>query len=663
MNKISYSIIIIFIIAINCCLAVTLNQPESIFYDEANDLYIISNTGSQGAADGKILSIDKEGNIGVVIESGLNDPRGMVLIDGMIYVADVNSIAIVDYKGKSLIITINISSSMLLNDICYDGDNYLYITDTQLSLIYRLNIKTEEVIKLNPHGQIDKPNGIIYEKEQNRLIFVSFREKSPIQAIDLQTLNVSVLKQTEFDYLDGIAKDREGNYFISSWGNTNPNQGKIYKYKSDFSGDLVAQSDLSGPADIFFNPLTDTLAIPNMTTNSISYTWLPTKPSSPKPIFPENDAKGLGQDITFSWTRGLGAARYYIRLATNPNFDPYLREDTIWYRTSGEVKGLEKNTKYYYKIRCCNLIQKSNWSEIRTFTTVGITIQAPNLLSPDDNAINVSLTPIFIWTNTGAKTYNMQLSLDKNFTDPIKIKINEIEDTTFLMPGTLANNKKYYWRVNSIINQDTSIWSDIKSFTTEGIAATPILISPQDNSTGIPLKPLFKWEQSDMSGTSSYHLIISKDENFEQIAYSILINANQFDTTLQSELEADTKYYWRVAALSIQDSIPNFSDTWSFNTLNPSDINSITLNNPIISVFPNPTSEDLNIEIKIDNPSNVSITIYNELGNYTKQLSKGLVGDKSIRFPIKTSEFTDGIYFLKILIDNRLFYYKLNIIH
>lgn len=649
---------------INYCLAVTLNQPESILYDEQNDLYIISNIGSQGGPDGKILTMDKNGNLDIVIESGLNDPKGMVLIEGKIYATDVNSIAIIDYGAKSLLKKIEIGSSMFLNDICYDGDNFLYITETQLNQIYKFNLKTEEVTALNAHGQIDKPNGIIYEKEQNRLAFVSFREKSPIQAIDLETLNVSVLKQTEFDYLDGIAKDREGNYYISSWGNTNPNQGKIYKYKSDFSGDMVVLSDLSGPADIFFNPFTDTLAVPNMTTNSISYTWLPTKPSAPKLIYPENDAKDLGQVIAFSWARGLGAARYYIRLSLNPEFDPYLREDTIWYKTSGTLKGFEKNTKYYYKIRCCNLIQKSDWTEIRSFTTAGLIVEPPVLIFPEDNSTNVSLNPVFKWSSTGADKYNIQLSLDENFTEPVKILINDITDTIFEMPGKLAANTKYYWRANSVRQTTISSWSNYRTFTTtSGIAVKPDLLFPGNNTVNIPLKPNFKWEQIDKFNTAAYHLLISKYQSFEPLSYSVWVNTDKSDTTLESELEPDTKYYWRVAALSIQDSIPYYSEIWSFNTLNPSAVNEIILDNPIINIFPNPATDYIRINIITNESSKVYISIYDELGNFKGILYDGCFINQNNYFSFKTAGYSSGIYVLKIIIDKKLLFYNLNIIN
>lgn len=57
-----------------------------------------------------------------------------------------------------------------------------------------------------------------------------------------------------------VAKDLNGNFYVSSWsGGSN-----ITRFGNGFTTQVnVVTSGLSNPADIFYNPVTDTLAVPN----------------------------------------------------------------------------------------------------------------------------------------------------------------------------------------------------------------------------------------------------------------------------------------------------------------------------------------------------------------------------------------------------------------
>ena len=57
---------------------------------------------------------------------------------------------------------------------------------------------------------------------------------------------------------DGIAKDGAGNYFVSAWGSNS-----VTRYTNTFTSPTTVVTGLTSPADIFYNVLTDTLAVPN----------------------------------------------------------------------------------------------------------------------------------------------------------------------------------------------------------------------------------------------------------------------------------------------------------------------------------------------------------------------------------------------------------------
>ena len=85
------------------------------------------------------------------------------------------------------------------------------------NLIYRVHLPELSLTEFVGSG-ITAPNGLFYDGEQERLLLVSFRGHSPVQAIALADSTVSTVITTDFDNLDGIARDNQGRFYISSWG-------------------------------------------------------------------------------------------------------------------------------------------------------------------------------------------------------------------------------------------------------------------------------------------------------------------------------------------------------------------------------------------------------------------------------------------------------------
>ena len=117
------------------------------------------------------------------------------------------------------------------------------------------------------------------------MLFCQFIPNAPIKAYSLEDSSVTTVITTNLSYFDGLAIDGAGNIYVSCWGNNS-----IYRYDNAFSqpGERVS-SGHSGPADIFYNQLDNTLAVPNyfsdvvefipMTPAGIDETLGPTSPS------------------------------------------------------------------------------------------------------------------------------------------------------------------------------------------------------------------------------------------------------------------------------------------------------------------------------------------------------------------------------------------------
>lgn len=88
-----------------------------------------------------------------------------------------------------------------------------------------------------------------------------------------------------------------------------------------------------------------------------------------------------------------------------------------------------------------------------------------DLIDPINNAVNVSVTPTFVWNCTTSEyPYHIQVSANPDFSELI---INEIVDVeTYESSIELDSTTQYWWRVG-IEDDGYYIWSDIWTFTTE----------------------------------------------------------------------------------------------------------------------------------------------------------------------------------------------------
>lgn len=97
---------------------------------------------------------------------------------------------------------------------------------------------------------------------------------------------------------------------------------------------------------------------------------------------------------------------------------------------------------------------------VNVFAPLG---QAPLKLSPEDDAANVDVLPVFTWqTVDGAQSYYLQVASDPGFTNLV-IDQPGLTDTSFMAPSPLQTDKLFYWRI-SVTNpcgtvQDVQVFS------------------------------------------------------------------------------------------------------------------------------------------------------------------------------------------------------------
>ncbi|MBN1781075.1 SMP-30/gluconolactonase/LRE family protein [bacterium] len=235
-----------------------LKEPESVVFDAARNRYLVSNKG-----DGKIIQIADGAQS--VFNADQVSIRGLHILGDSLYAACNAGIAAFNLSTGTRWLTLPITGQNFLNDITSGDASTLYVSDSGAGKIYKVNPLTGTFSTLC--SGLSSPNGLYFDKTANRILVCYFRANSPISAVNPDNGTVTQVAATSLGNLDGIAEDGAGRFYVSSWS-TNA----VYRFNSLFS-DAPEQvsSGHNGPADIYYNKLSDILAVPNMNANTLDF--------------------------------------------------------------------------------------------------------------------------------------------------------------------------------------------------------------------------------------------------------------------------------------------------------------------------------------------------------------------------------------------------------
>lgn len=254
--------------------------PESVFYDEANDRYLVSNI------NGKVVEADNNGYISVVSPDGkmvtekwiaggqnkvtLNAPKGTAIAGGVLYVADVDTVRMFDAKSGAPKGELKVPGATFLNDVSAAPDGRVYVSDSGLNgdfgptgtdAIYAIEKgKLKTVAK---DAALGKPNGLLATKDSVWAVTFGSGElyRLDTKAIDGKATKADVVKLPK-GQLDGIVMSGD-QLFISSW------EGSCV-FKGKTAGPFeVAFPGLKAPADIGLDKKRSRLLVPRFMENMI----------------------------------------------------------------------------------------------------------------------------------------------------------------------------------------------------------------------------------------------------------------------------------------------------------------------------------------------------------------------------------------------------------
>jgi hypothetical protein len=200
-------------------------------------------------------------------------------------------------------------------------------------------------------------------------------------------------------------------------------------------------------------------------------------PTAPSLGSPANGAVNQALWVSVTWS-GIGNGVYRLQVSTDAAFASLiLNQGGIpGTHASRSLSGLlARSTTYYWRVKVTINGLTSNWSEVRRFTTASISVPpAPVLVSPANNATNVSASPTLVWEAAPDATYYYVSFSDDPFfgaDNEDAMFVTFYASTTSLQVNNLLNYLGHsgtpttvYWKVMGI-NSWMGPWSATQQFT------------------------------------------------------------------------------------------------------------------------------------------------------------------------------------------------------
>jgi hypothetical protein len=183
-------------------------------------------------------------------------------------------------------------------------------------------------------------------------------------------------------------------------------------------------------------------------------------------------------------------------------------------------------------------------------------IYAPTLVSPSDGATNIHPSILLDWNPVAtAAKYQIWIDTTASFSNPASYFVTY----SAYMVNLLLFNTTYYWKVRAIgVNNDTSSWSAVRSFTT---IEKPTLKYPSSGSKPTHAVHALKWDA--INGASGYVYEVDTTATFSSPL--LVQGVSTTNSATVALLRYGQTYYWRVKAFHSLDT-SNWSNTNNYVT-------------------------------------------------------------------------------------------------
>jgi sugar lactone lactonase YvrE len=259
--------------------------PESVLYDRADDVYLVSNINGGGVAadnNGFISRVSPNGTVLDLkwIEGGkngvtLDGPKGSAIANGTLYVADITNLRKFDARTGAPTGSISFPNATFLNDVASDNRGNVYVSDIGFKVdasglapsgtdaIYKVSRNDTVSVFAAGNALLNHPNGLLVLPNGNLqvLSFDPFDGTKEIYVLDRTGARVSTTAMPAGN-LDGVVRNH-GRLIVSSWATSS-------LYTVSQSGAIsVLATNLPSPADIGLDTRRDRVLVPLFDDNKV----------------------------------------------------------------------------------------------------------------------------------------------------------------------------------------------------------------------------------------------------------------------------------------------------------------------------------------------------------------------------------------------------------
>jgi len=274
-----------------------LQSPYSFINDPIEKGYFLSSVnGEAETADnnGFITKLDPHGKLLNLkfIQGGKGDitlhaPKGMAVVEHVLYVADLDTLRGFDTTTGKPVLTLTIRSSTAsqteppqtsLSDVTFDGKGHLYCSDQKANTIYRVDPAAQTFSVLVTDRALAGPSGLVVHPKSGQIIAVSW-DKGKISEISPDGVVTELFSNgffsNRFQNLRGVDFDRWGNMYVSDF-----TTGKVWRMSWDKRFQVIAEF-LPSPGDLSIDRANNLILVPYELAHAAEMNGLET-PSSAK---------------------------------------------------------------------------------------------------------------------------------------------------------------------------------------------------------------------------------------------------------------------------------------------------------------------------------------------------------------------------------------------
>lgn len=182
--------------------------PNDVVFDESRNRYLASSWSGNA-----VIALDAQGNQSV-FKSPVPHAHGMEIRDSLLFVASDQRILVLHAETAALLDSFTVPGAQTLGHIALDDPAYVYASDWTARKIFRIDLAADTAGALV--SLTDMPMGLWLEPENGRLVFLTYVNNAPVRAVSLPGGVMSTIRTTTINAADALCRDAAGRYYVSS---------------------------------------------------------------------------------------------------------------------------------------------------------------------------------------------------------------------------------------------------------------------------------------------------------------------------------------------------------------------------------------------------------------------------------------------------------------